>query len=659
MKRGILISFGKASLLFLLVFLIKSAEAKVTLPSVFTDHMVLQQQANVKIWGKSRAEMPISIKVGWNDQEYKGKSDAQGNWEITVKTPSYGGPFTLKISDGEELVLNDILIGEVWICSGQSNMEMPLSGWGKITNYQQEIADANYPQIRLLQAEKVTSNFPLDNAKIEGQSWKVCSPENISGFSSVAYFFAREIYKKTNIPVGLIHTSWGGTIAEAWVSSSSLKTMPYFIDAVKKIENYKKEENELPYEKQLADWHQNSLASDKGLENKIPLWTVNGLNVTDWQDITLPSLWEDKALPDFDGVVWFRKDVTISKENEGKDLILNLETIDDDDVTYFNGEKIGETMGYNLSRNYTIPGRLVKNGINTITVRVFDGTGGGGIYGEPGMLYIKDQIGDKISLDGVWKYKVGYNLKDLKPLPTLQTSPNRPTVLYNAMIHPFINFTIKGAIWYQGESNAGRSTQYRELFPLLIKDWRSKWNIGDFPFYYVQLANYMSKDAEPVNSDWANLRDAQKQTLALANTGMAVTIDIGDAKDIHPKNKQDVGKRLALIALNKNYGQKEEYSGPVLSSHKVVNNKIVLSFNHAKGLKAKGADGKLTGFAIAGTDGKYHWADAIIKGNIIEVSSADVAKPVSVRYAWANNPDANLYNSNDLPASPFSTAKEH
>lgn len=459
-----------------------SLEAKVVLPSVFTDNLVLQQKAKPMVWGSAEVGKAVSVKTSWDNKEYKTIADQNGEWEVKVSTASYGGPYSIQISDGDITQLNNILIGEVWLCSGQSNMEMPLAGWGKIMNYEKEISEANYPEIRLLQAKKTTGNLPLPTVELDNGGWQECAPESVSNFSAVAYFFAREIYKKTGIPIGLIHTSWGGTVAQAWVSGASLETMPDFADAVKQIEQ-------------------------QGMSPK-------------------------------------------------------------------EGEK---------------------------------------------------------------------------------QEPNRATVLYNAMIHPFIKYAIKGAIWYQGESNANKAAQYQTLFPLLVKDWRKQWNNGDIPFYFVQLANFMDKDEQPAfKSDWAELREAQYETLALANTGMAVSIDIGDAKDIHPKNKQEVGRRLALIALNRNYKQKNAYSGPLLKSYKIKGNKVSIKFDHAEGLQAKGQD-TLTGFAVAGADNKFYWADAVIEGNTVIVTSKDVLNPVHVRYGWGNNPECNLYNGADLPASPFRT----
>jgi len=643
------------SILIIALFLFSSllVQSKILLPSVFSDNMVLQQKTNAALWGKATAGKAVKITVSWNKINYGAIADASGNWKIKVATPGYGGPYSITISDGELLVLNNVLIGDVWICSGQSNMEMPLAGWGKILNSEKEIAEAKYPNIRLLQADHITSNFPINDAKVANGGWQECSPKYVAEFSSTAYFFAREVYEKTKIPIGLIHTSWGGTIAEAWTSAESLKKMADFSAAVDKIQKSAKNPSTGSYEEKLQTWVKMTSEKDSGYQAGEAKWAL--VETANWKSMTLPTLWEDAALKNFDGIVWFTKKVNIPENWKTNGARLNLGTIDDNDITYVNGVKVGETVGYNVGRTYAIPANLLKTGENTVTVRVFDSGGGGGIYGDAKDLSFTNNTAEKISLAGDWKYKVGVDFKNVEAKPYEENGPNRPTVLYNAMIHPYLQFSIKGAIWYQGESNADRAYQYRELFPTMIKDWRQKWGQGDFPFYFVQLANFMQIDHEPVESAWAELREAQQKTLVLPNTGMATIIDIGDAKDIHPKNKQEVGRRLALIALAKTYGQKINYSGPVYQSNKVEGKQIRLTFgNTENGLKA--ADGAtLTGFAIAGADKKFYWAKASIQGNQVIVSSDQVANPVAVRYAWGNNPVCNLVSNDGLPASPFRT----
>ncbi len=628
--------------------------AKVTLPSVITDNMVLQQKTKAGLWGKAAAGTNVLITTSWDSEKYSINTNNAGNWNVKLSTPAFGGPFTITINDGDETVLRNILIGEVWVCSGQSNMEMPLAGWGFINNYEQEVASANFAKIRLLQLQHVTSNALVNDAAVTSNGWTVCSPDNVKSFSSVAYFFAREIFNTTGIPVGLIHTSWGGTIAEAWMSGITLKTTSDFAEAARKIEQEAGSQNVNDYNKKVQDWQQMFVTRDNGYANGRAIW-ADAINTGDWKTMQVPTLWESSVLPEFDGVVWLKKKIMVAANMVTQGLQVSFGPIDDNDITWINGTKVGQTEGYAVERTYNIPAGLIKEGENEITIRVFDGAGGGGFYGDADKIALTSTDGNRVSLTGAWQYKVGVDMKNMPASPVQASGPNRPTVLFNAMIHPLLNYTIKGAIWYQGESNAGRAYQYRWLFPILITDWRKNWQQGDFPFYFVQLANFMKPYEGPEQSAWAELREAQQKTLSLSNTGMAVTIDIGEAKDIHPKNKQEVGRRLALIALSKTYGKAIEYSGPVYLSKVVNGNTIRLNFSHeAGGLKA--AEGvALNGFEVAGADKKFYIADASIISNVVVVSSKQVLQPLQVRYSWANNPNGNLYNGKGLPASPFRT----
>ncbi|QTE40021.1 sialate O-acetylesterase [Mucilaginibacter gossypii] len=626
------------------------AFAKVIMPGVFSDNMVLQQKTMAGIWGTADAGKTVSITSSWNNKTYTTIADADGNWKTKIKTPSYGGPYQVTITDGSEpVVLNNVLIGEVWICSGQSNMEMPVAGWGQVNNYKEEIANANYPEIRLLQVSQATSLTPQTNIKVANNGWMVCSPQTIGEFSSVAYFFAREINKRVKIPIGLISSNWGGTMIEAWSDENTLTNNPVFSAQIKQQQESAKTETPLTFAQKMDAWNKLAAAADLGYTNN------NAFNpdTAGWRSMLLPQFFEKGALGDFDGVVWFRKKITIPAAWAGQDVKISLGKIDDNEITFFNGEKIGATDGYTQSRNYIIPAPKVKAGESVITVRVFDSGGGGGLYGADEMQ-LMSASGEKISLAGTWDYKVGFNIKSLPPMP-VANNPNRLAVLYNAMINPLTPMAIRGVIWYQGEANTGRPGQYNELFEGMINGWRNIWNEGNFPFYFVQLANWQKRDTEPVPSGWAELREAQTQTLELPNTGMAVAIDLGEADNIHPKNKQEVGRRLALVALDKTYHKKQPYSGPMYKSQKIDGDKIELSFNYTDGgLKAQGGD-NMQGFAIAGEDMKFHWATAVIKGNRVIVSSPDVTNPVAVRYAWANNPVSTLYNGVGLPASPFRT----
>jgi sialate O-acetylesterase len=509
-----------------------------------------------------------------------------------------------------------------------------------------------------LQVDKVASNRPLDDLKGTDQGWQVCSPSTTPEFSAAAYFFGRNLYENLNVPIGLINASWGGTTAEAWTSGESVGLMPDFSAKAKEIAALSDEEAQKHYARQMEAWSKTFLDATLGSNKN---WESLTFNDNDWQTMLLPGYWEEKGLDldGFDGLVLFRKTVDIPAAWAGKDLQLNLGMIDDNDMTYFNGEKVGETFGYNSDRSYRIPARLVKAGKTVIAVHVIDVAMGGGFHSDPPDLSLalatKKQA--SISLASEWKYKTVVDMGQLGGAPVSPAdNANRPTVLHNAMIRPIAPYAIQGAIWYQGEANVERAEQYRTLFPLMIQDWRKTFG-KNIPFYFVQLANYMDEQPQPTASEWAELRDAQLHTLTLENTGMAVAIDIGEAKDVHPKNKQDVGLRLALAARANTYKQDVVFSGPIYQSHRIEGNTIRIKFNHThQGLKSRG-NAKLTGFAIAGPDHKYYWADAVIAGNEVVVSSPKVQFPVAVRYAWADNPVCNLYNGAGLPASPFETDK--
>jgi len=641
-----------------MVFSSLSTFAKISLPAVFTDNLVLQQNAEAPIWGKASANKNVKVTTSWDKKIYTTQAAGDGSWSVKVNTPAADNtPYNITISDGKAVELKNILIGEVWICSGQSNMEMPLAGWGKVLDYEKEIAGANYPNIRLLHVKKAISSQPKDDVILENGGWQECSPASIPNFSSVAYFFARNLQESLNIPIGLINTSWGGTIAETWASAGSLSAMPDFTMAVSEIQRYSDAEQEQMYITKMAEWENSVKSMDKGYQGKVPTFASSDFKDASWKTLNAPEMWDgqDTELSKFDGIVWYRKTVNIPGNWAGKDLKLSLGLVDDIDVTFFNGEIVGTTQSCDIERFYTVPGRLVKAGKAVITLKILDTGGLGGINGKTEQVYLSLSDKNKITLAGDWKYEKSSALNELPATPVYsKNNPNRPTLLYNSMINGLVPYAFQGAIWYQGESNESRAYQYREVFPLMINDWRKQWK-KEFPFYFVQLANFMATGKEPEESNWAELREAQTRTLNLGNTGMAVTIDIGDATDIHPKNKKEVGRRLALAARAQTYGEKIAYSGPMYQSYKMEGNQIRIAFKHTDG-GLKTNDGQpLKGFAIAGLDHKFHWADAKIEGNDIVVSSKEIVFPVAVRYAWANNPSCNLYNGAGLPASPFRT----
>lgn len=629
--------------------------AKVVLPAYFTDNMVLQQNTAVTFHGKATAGKTLKIITGWNDEVHLTRVGKDGSWSLPIPTPAAGGPYELTFSDGKKLQLQNVMIGEVWFCSGQSNMEMPVAGWGKVMNYEQEIAAADYPSIRLFQVKKNTSIAPLDDMESTMGGWQQCSSATVPEFSSLAYFYARSLWKELNIPVGVIDCTWGGTPAEAWTDYETLKKVWGFREEAVLMEQagFDRTRMEQAYGKQRAEWESLVAKEDKGMDGNTPIWATPSLSDEGWQTMNLPGYWEEKGLKDFDGIVWFRRTLDIPAEWAGKPLKLRLGMIDDEDITYFNGVEIARGSGYMTPRTYTVPAELVKTGKAVITVRVFDFGGEGGIHGKAEELYA-EASGTQISLVGDWKYAIGLSLKGFKPAPVSPTgSSSYPTVLFNAMVHPWTNFPVKGVIWYQGEANVGRAAQYGDLFPALIAGWRQQWK-KDFPFYFVQLANFLESKEVQADSEWAALREAQAKALRLEGTGMATIIDIGLANDIHPKNKQEVGHRLALIALARDYGKNVSFSGPVFKDYSVKGERVTIGFVYADGgFQVKGSD--LKGFTIAGPDRMFYPATAVIEGGKVVVFSPQVDIPLAVRYGWADNPDCNLYGKNGLPAAPFRT----
>jgi sialate O-acetylesterase len=617
---------------------------------MFGDHMVLQRERPIPVWGQAEAGSRIQARLG--GQTAEAVADGEGRWALTLGPLPAGGPHVLSVQGKTTVEFKDVLVGDVWICSGQSNMEWVV---GAAMNAQKEIADARNPLLRHFTVQKKISPVPLSD--VEGGAWQECRPETVGGWTAVGYFFGRALQEKLGIPIGLVHTSWGGTVCEAWTSEEALDRLPEFKDRITRL---KGDRGRLPtleaeYTQKTAEWDKMYTEKDEGTRKN---WQDPSVDTSSWKSMTLPTNWENAGLPNLDGVVWFRKEVALPAGWNGKDLSLGLGPVDDNDVTYFNGTQIGATNGWQVNRTYTVPGKLVKPGQNLITVRVTDTGGAGGIYGKAEQMKLEGP-GPAIALAGAWKYAVGLDLATLPPKPPpppFLGDPNTPTALYNGMIAPVLPYAIKGAIWYQGESNVGRAKEYQALFPAMIRDWRSRWGVGEFPFLFVQLANFLPAKAEPGESAWAELREAQELTLATPNTGQAVIIDIGDAADIHPRDKQDVGKRLAAWALGTTYGGKEEISGPLYKSMSIEENRVRISFSHVgSGLIAKGG-GPLRTFAIAGSDHKWVWANAKIDGETVVVSSDQVTRPVAVRYAWADNPEGcNLTNKEGFPASPFRT----
>jgi sialate O-acetylesterase len=640
------------------------AQAEVSLPNVLSDNMVLQRERAVPIWGNAKAGETITI--SFRDQSVSTVTKEDGKWRLNVPTGKAGGPFEMTIEGKNKITLKNILVGEVWVCSGQSNMQMQVVS---VKNAQEEIAQANYPEIRLFTVPCVAAAAPQANCN---GCWTACSPQTVPNFSAVGYFFGRDLYQHLKVPIGLINTSWGGTNSETWTPREVIMNVPGFERLKSALTAMEANDGGKEYFRQLTEWEKATHREDPGNTGFGKGWAKVDADMKDWKTMSLPGTIDklnDRS--NFEGVVWFRKDVTVPEKWAGKDLVLSLGTIDDFDVTYFNGTEVGKIdrtaeNSWNIQRNYKIPASLVKAGRNVIAIRMVDNFSLGGFTGKPEAMKLSFNDQEPvIALAGDWNYRIEAEIipvesKIGKPEPSGGLgNVNSPCALYNSMIYPLVPYAIQGAIWYQGESNAGRPYEYRTIFPEMIKGWRNVWGQGDFPFLFVQLANYMAIQPAPSESNWAALREAQTMTLdAAPNTGMVVIIDIGETSDIHPKNKQDVGKRLALAAKAKAYGENITYSGPIFNSMTVQDNKAVIRFRHVDGGLAARDGGELKGFAIAGADKKFVWAKAKIEGDTVVVWSDEVTKPVAVRYAWADNPICNLINKAGLPASPFRTDTE-
>lgn len=631
--------------------------ADVAPAKVFQDKMVLQRDKNVPVWG--HADPAENVTVEFAGQKKSTTADKDGKWSITLeplKTSAVGTKMT--ITGKNKIVLDDILVGEVWLASGQSNMGFTLPD---SINGEEELANADYPLIRFLPVKCVWSREPTENFT---GTWRATDPETAKGISAIAYFYARELHQKLNVPIGIIQTPWGGTPAQSWVPIQDMKARGELYE--KYMDNYNKflslSNDELAHLRAEAEKSQRQ--KDPGNEGEKKNYHKEGIDVAAWKDIKVPGFLE-QVYDNWDGIFWYRHEFEIPADWAGKDITFYLGAVDDIDITYFNGEKIGTTgfevpEWWDYQRVYKVPGKLVKAGKNTIAVRVVDERYAGGLPGPK--VYLENEKGDKIDLAGTWKIIDEVKMKPL-PGPQFAYIPHIPSYLWNGMINPFVPFAIRGVIWHQGENNSGDPVTYRTLFKDLITAWRREFKQGDFPFYYVQLSNYMKRNDEPIQTSggWPGLREAQAMALELPNTGMAVTIDIGDANDIHPRNKQGNGHRLALIALTQTYGLKDvAWRGPTLAQVEFKDGKALLTFATGtfdnEGLVVKGD--KLKGFTICGSDKVFYNAEAkVVSPNQVEVWSSEVALPTAVRYAWANNPECNLYNSVELPAGPFRTDK--
>ncbi len=618
------------------------ARAKVILPKIFSDNMVLQRNGLIPIWGWADANEKIEVR--FNNQVKSVKAGKNGKWLIRLDAENAGGPYDMTIKGKNTVQIRNILVGEVWLCSGQSNMEWTV---GQSMNAKQEIAAANNLFIRHIKIQRDISSLPQND--INAGDWQICDSTTVANFTGVGYFFAKNLYNELKIPVGLINSSWGGTNIETWISREAFENSDEFKEMIAGMPK--------------IDLDSLSKLKVKGSVMRIEALQgtkMEGMNTSQFRELSFddskwpvlnqPQLWEEQSIGELDGIVWLRKTIVLTSLDLTKEATLVLSKIDDNDITYVNGIKVGSTNQWDANRRYTIPPGVFKEGKNVIAVRVEDTGGGGGIYGDAAdvklILY-----NASLPLSGEWKFQVESVIKT-----TNQNS--LPSLCFNAMISPLIPFAFQGVLWYQGESNAGRSYQYRKAFPLLINDWRQKWNNSSMPFYFVQLATFNNPGNSNEGCGWAELREAQTMTLSLPNTGMCVTTDlVTNPKDIHPTNKQDVGKRLAALALNNLYSKNMICNGPIYKSMEIKNDQVILSFdNIGTGLYTPDKYGYIRGFEMAGKDQVFHYAKAFIKGNTVVLFNEKVENPVAVHFGWIGDAsDCNLFNKEGYPAVPFRT----
>lgn len=630
------------------IFISSSLYAQVKLPQLVSDSMVLQRDVKLKVWGwASKGE---KINIAFNGKKFKATTGSDGKWSLTLPPTKAGGPHTMEITASNRITIKNILVGDVWLCAGQSNMVHYFDLWRE--KYAQEIAEADYPEIRQFLIPTLTSlHGPEEN--LPSGSWKAATAANIGRFSVVAYFFAKELYNKYRVPVGLINASVGGTPIEAWTSEEGLKEFPDLLATVQQNKDTSYVNSKNRAARASAQERSKRKPQDKGLTGSIT-WFDTTYVPKNWYTINVPGYWEDQGIKDLDGAVWYRKEVEVPASMTGVPAKVYLGRIVDADFLYINGELVGNTSYQYPQRRYQVRPGLLKPGKNIFVVRVLNYSGKGGFV--PDKPYYVSAAGQTIDLKGYWEYKVGEVFRR-EAVPFGIAAQNQPAALFNAMVAPLTNYAIKGILWYQGESNTGKPEQYAALLPALIADWRNQWGQGDIPFLYVQLPNFMEVNYSPSESQWALLREAQLKALSVPNTAMAVAIDLGEWNDIHPGNKKPIGERLALAARRIAYGDKEVvHSGPIYESFRIEGNKIIITFSNVGGGLVSSDGEELSWFAIAGAEKKFVWANAVIENNTVVVWSDEVQDPMYVRYAWADNPrGANLYNKEGLPASPFRT----
>ncbi len=613
-------------LLFLLLSF--SAFADVKLPSLVSNGMVLQRDIPVKIWGWANPGEKVT--VSFKGKKIRSSADAMGNWSATLPATPAGGPYEILVN---EIRLQDVLFGDVWLCSGQSNMVLNMERVKE--KYSTDIASANYPQIRNFFIPTAISKIDVKQ-DLPASSWLPVNPENVLLMGAVSYFFARDLYAKYQVPIGIINSSVGGTPIESWISEDGLKEFPAYM----KDTTHTSASPPAPRK-----------SADRGLSEK---WASPAYLPKGWKRYAIPGFWEDQGLRDLNGVVWFRREIEIPSSLAGMPAKLFMGRIVDADQVFVNGEQVGNVTYQYPPRRYTVKNGLLKAGKNLVVIRVTNTSGKGGFV--PDKQYELIVGNQTIDLQGDWEYKVGEVFPPVteKPAPSAYT----PTALYNAMIAPFLPYSVKGIVWYQGESNVGKPGVYESLLPALVNDWRTKFKQPELPFLYVQLPGFQDRNFLPSESNMAVLREGQLKSLNIPRSGMAVTLDLGEWNDIHPLTKKPIGERLALAARKIAYGENIVSSGPIYESNAIEGNRIRIRFRETgSGLAINKTDeDELIQFAIAGKDKKFVWAKAIIERNTVVVWSDEISEPMYVRYGWSDNPEgANLINVEGLPASPFRT----
>lgn len=607
-------------------------EAHVELPTLLRSNMVLQRDVPVHLWGKCTPEEKIAVQ--FQKHTFRTRTDENGNWDITLDSYPAGGPYNLIINRD---TLKNVFVGDVWVCSGQSNMEWPLL---ESSSAEATLKRKGNPRVRLFQVKNTVSQTELEDAPTHF-AWQESLPESIAGFSAIGYLFGRELAKTLNVPIGIISADWGGSPIEVWMSKDILNDE-------ERAKQPQRDSAFNAYQEELKIWNQKV---DRADSLYIGSTNIHSQYIQDieWDTIMMPDYWEKTLYPDFDGIVYLRKEFVLDRYPSYGSIMLGC--VDDIDEVYINGKKIGSGEGFNNVRGYTIPKGVLMNGLNILVVRIKDNGGNGGIRPLNGLMFLTYNE-KKMSLEGEWKCKASLPLKNMPEKPKGSMWEN--TYLYNAMLAPLTKLPIKGVIWYQGESNVWDAGNYEEKFTRMVADWRQKWKLGNFPFLYVQLANF-KVDGEG-DTQWAELREAQRKSLNIPNTGMAVTIDIGEEDNIHPVNKIDVAKRLRLAAQRIAYGQDIVSSGPLYEKYQTNGNQILVSFSSI-GTGLKSSDGEpLRNFEISDQNGNWYPAQATIKGDVVVVSSPQVTQPSGVRYAWESAPrNVNFYNVEGLPASPFTS----